>query len=88
MSFQLIVHPTLDSLHKYIPQEYLPKDYGGHNGTLQDAIDEWEKRLLEHKEFFEEDVQYKVNEKARIGSRMNLESVFGLEGSFRKLEVD
>ncbi|XP_055903484.1 alpha-tocopherol transfer protein-like [Eupeodes corollae] len=85
---RLIVHSSLESLYKYIPQDYLPEDYGGHNGSLQDAIDIWEKRLLRYREFFEEDVQYKANEKARIGSRMSPESLFGLEGSFRKLEVD
>ncbi|KPJ21414.1 hypothetical protein RR48_00522 [Papilio machaon] len=26
---RVIIHDTMESLHKYVPKEYLPKDYGG-----------------------------------------------------------
>ncbi|XP_013167532.1 PREDICTED: alpha-tocopherol transfer protein-like isoform X1 [Papilio xuthus] len=31
---RVIIHDTMESLHKYVPKEYLPKDYGGDMPSL------------------------------------------------------
>lgn len=44
----------LDSLYKCIPQRCLPTEYGGEAGPIQDIIDDWEKKLIDNKEYFKE----------------------------------
>lgn len=85
---QFHIHSKYESLYDYIPQECLPAEYGGSNGTVQDVIDTWEKKLLEYKSYFDEEAQYCTNEKLRPGRPVNAESLFGMEGSFRKLDID
>ncbi|XP_018784492.1 PREDICTED: alpha-tocopherol transfer protein-like [Bactrocera latifrons] len=82
------VHSNYESLYKHIPKECLPAEYGGSNGTLDDGINEWEKKLLSYKEYFEEEVIYGTNEKLRRGRPIDIESLGGIEGSFRKLDID
>ncbi|KNC21669.1 hypothetical protein FF38_09802 [Lucilia cuprina] len=82
------IHSKYESLYDYIPQECLPAEYGGSNGTVQDVINTWEKKLLDYKSYFDEEVQYCTNEKLRPGRPVNSESLFGIEGSFRKLDID
>lgn len=48
-----------DDLHKVVPKNQLPVEYGGTNGELQDIIDFWKKKLDENVEWFKNDEQYK-----------------------------
>lgn len=73
---------------EHIPKQYLPEEYGGSNGVIQDVIDHWEKKLLSYRDHFEDEKQYGTNEKLRPGKAVDAQSLFGIEGSFRKLEVD
>lgn len=82
------MHSNFESLYKHIPQECLPVEYGGSNGTLEDGIKDWENKLLSYKEYFEEEVKYGTNEKLRRGRPVNSESLFGIDGSFRRLNID
>uniref|UniRef100_A0A1A9Z835 CRAL-TRIO domain-containing protein n=1 Tax=Glossina pallidipes TaxID=7398 RepID=A0A1A9Z835_GLOPL len=82
------VHPNYESLYDYVPQECLPKEYGGTDGTIENVIAALEADVLRYKDYFEDEVQYGSDEKLRLGEPFNSQSLFGLEGSFRKLEVD
>ncbi|XP_017027177.1 alpha-tocopherol transfer protein-like [Drosophila kikkawai] len=79
---------NLEEFSKVIPLEYLPKEYGGSNGCISDILAEAEKQFLSYKEYFAEDSQYGVNEQLRPGQRVDADSIFGIEGSFRKLDID
>ncbi|XP_058065045.1 alpha-tocopherol transfer protein-like, partial [Anopheles bellator] len=86
---RLHVHGSnLDSLYEHIPKSMLPAEYGGEAGPLQALVDAWTKKVLSYKQHFLEDEQYCTDEKKRPGRPKNAETLFGLEGSFRKLEVD
>jgi len=85
---QFHIHSKLETLYQYVPKECLPAEYGGSNGTIQDVISTWRTKLLDYKPFFEEEASYGTNEKLRRGQPVNAESLFGIEGSFRKLDID
>ncbi|KAH8400746.1 hypothetical protein KR009_000742, partial [Drosophila setifemur] len=82
------VYKNLEQLSQVIPLEYLPEEYGGSNGRIADMQVDMEKRLLAYKDYFAEDSQYRVNEQLRPGKRVNADTIFGVEGSFRKLDID
>ncbi|CAD7012615.1 unnamed protein product [Ceratitis capitata] len=82
------VHNTFDSLCAAVPKKYLPKDYGGENGSIEEIIAKTEQLVLEYREYLLDEKNYGVDEKCRIGGPNNLETEYGLDGSFRKLNVD
>ena len=51
-------------------------------------IEEWCKKLESHRSWFLEDEKYGCDEKKRPGKPKTHEDLFGLEGSFRQLNVD
>lgn len=85
---QFRVHTDRESLFKIIPKQLLPSEYGGEAGPIQKIIDDLEKDLTEARDFFREEDNFGTNEKKRIGRPKNAETLFGVEGSFRKLAVD
>lgn len=78
----------MDALYKVVPRKLMPKEYGGEAGSIQDLIDENERRLVAFRDFFLEDDQFGVDEKKRIGKPKNSDSLFGLDGTFRQLAID
>ena len=78
----------MDAVHKYVPKDMLPKEYGGENGTIQDLISHWEKKVLDYRDFILEDATYGTDESRRQAPLKHKEALFGVEGSFRKLNVD
>lgn len=82
-STELLIHENESDLYKYIPQESMPVEYGGTNGTEQEFIEEWEKVFLDHVKYFEEDSKLGLAEKPAKESNGS-----GLEESFNKLEID
>lgn len=87
--FQLFVHSDLESLYKYVPKRLLPKEYGGEVGTVESIINDWEKRITSYRTYYqEEDTLYGVDEKKRIGQKENSNTLFGVDGTFRKLTID
>ncbi|XP_053962515.1 alpha-tocopherol transfer protein-like [Anastrepha ludens] len=79
---------NLESLYAHIPQKYLPKEYGGENGSIEEITEASTKFFLDRRDYFVEDQKYRNNEKLRVGKQPDFDSIFGMEGSFRKLDVD
>lgn len=72
----------MESLYRVIPRRLMPLEYGGEAGTIQDIIDEWEKKILSYRQYFQEDEeQFGVDERLREGTSKTAESLFGIEGS-------
>ncbi|XP_018027681.1 alpha-tocopherol transfer protein-like isoform X5 [Hyalella azteca] len=89
MKKRIHIHGSdLSSLHKHIPPSLLPKEYGGTNGTVEDITRHWLKRVEARKQWLKEDEQYKVDESKRPGKPKTSSDLFGIEGSFRQLNVD
>ncbi|XP_047511397.1 retinaldehyde-binding protein 1-like [Pieris napi] len=86
----LRVHTTgSDTLQQWIPIEGLPKDSGGTYKTILECKDDVLKKLLANKAFFENENNKRVTEALRKGKAKTISDIFGgLEGSFKKLEID
>lgn len=84
----MIIHRDNESLHKQIPQELLPAEYGGQNGTIADLVQYWENKIGEYREYLLEEVQFGTDESKRQAPLKHADALFGVEGSFRKLDVD
>jgi len=75
-------------LYESIGQEVLPEEYGGSNGSIDDIQKSWVKRVLANKDWFAEQSNHKSDESKRPGKPKSHADIFGIEGSFRKLEID
>lgn len=78
----------LNVIHKFIPKNLLPVEYGGDDGTVQDLINYWEGKYIEHRDYLMDFESFGTDETKRVGQPKYVESLFGTEGSFRRLEVD
>ncbi|XP_033341692.1 retinol-binding protein pinta [Megalopta genalis] len=47
-------------LHKTLPTDILPEEYGGSDGTLRDLIDYWKHEVEEHRAWFVEEEKYRL----------------------------
>jgi hypothetical protein len=79
---------TSEDLFKTVPKEVLPEEYGGSGGKMEDIVAYWKAKVESYRDWFLQDAKYGTNEKKRPGKPKTSESVYGLDGSFRKLEVD
>ncbi|GJQ86155.1 hypothetical protein Trydic_g13435 [Trypoxylus dichotomus] len=91
MQKRLVVHPSakIEEMYEFIPKRVLPSEYGGDAGPIQDLIDYWKKKVESYSEWFKEDEKkYGTDEALRPGKPKTTNELFGIEGSFRKLNVD
>ncbi|XP_061395849.1 alpha-tocopherol transfer protein-like [Musca vetustissima] len=84
----VIYGSNIEKMYEKIPLKYLPKEYGGENGSIPEIIDTWHKKFLEYSDYFAEDAKYGTDEQLRPGKPVDFDNLFGMEGSFRKLNVD
>ncbi|KAK2580091.1 hypothetical protein KPH14_012372 [Odynerus spinipes] len=85
----LHLHSTLESVARFIPLEALPTDVGGKAGLLKDLHESYAKKIEAHRLWYlEDEMKGCVNEALRPGKSKNAMDLFGMEGSFKKLEID
>ncbi|KAL1462261.1 hypothetical protein WDU94_014110 [Cyamophila willieti] len=78
-------------LAKHISVNVLPKDYGGQGAyTLDELNDYWQDVLIDNREWFMNENEHNSNESKRpADSKYKAdEDTYGVEGSFKKLEID
>ncbi|XP_065086053.1 alpha-tocopherol transfer protein-like [Ochlerotatus camptorhynchus] len=90
---------SLESLHEHFPKSILPEEYGGTLGPIQNIMDQWETKLKENRGYLLEMADLCDNQ-AKQGSMSSApqsptvlsptskQAFFGLDGSFRRLELD
>lgn len=78
----------ISKMYEQIPKSVLPSEYGGEIGPVQDVIDYWEKRILDNRAYLIEEMNYRSDESKRMRPLKHAETLFGTDGSFRKLDVD
>lgn len=50
--------------------------------------DELYKNIVQYRDYFIQDQEFKVDESKRPGKPKTLEDLFGMDGTFRKLTID
>ncbi|XP_046459123.1 alpha-tocopherol transfer protein-like isoform X1 [Daphnia pulex] len=89
MKQRLRVHgEDRESLYKEISKDVLPKEYGGDNMSLAELTNYWKKKCEDRRDFLIGQSQMKSDEAKRPGRPKTTDELFGIEGSFRKLNVD
>ncbi|XP_044739319.1 retinol-binding protein pinta-like [Chrysoperla carnea] len=82
------LHNDLESLHKAISKEYLPKNLGGELTDSQILTDTWYGILKNNRVNLIEESKLRTDESKRI-EKLNEDEFFGsMHGSFKKLEFD
>ncbi|KMQ87735.1 alpha-tocopherol transfer [Lasius niger] len=82
-------HSSMENASKYFPIEALPNELGGKAGPIQELLNAEIKKMENFREWFLEDERInRVNESLRIGKSKTCNDLFGMDGTFRKLEID
>ncbi|RZC37853.1 CRAL TRIO domain containing protein [Asbolus verrucosus] len=79
---------SVETLYKYVPKECLPKDYGGEAPSVNALNETCIKNVINNFDFFAWHDSQKVDESKRYGKPKNASTIFGVEGTFKKLEID
>lgn len=87
---QIHVHKNYETLSKFIPLECLPSDYGGKQESLRNLNEKWKRMYIQEKEFFQklDEVKLQGPIPCNMVENYNEEDDVGLQGSFRKLNID
>lgn len=84
---QIYVYGTnFEEIFKIIPQKYLPKELSGENGSIKEIVKDFNKKWLEYEEYFRENANYGTNELLRSDGAIDINTLHGLEGSYRKVD--
>lgn len=81
---QLFVHDSLDALHKHINKNVLPTEYGGNAGSIESIAVDLTDKIMQRREWYIEDENYKIDESKRPVKPRTAKSV----RSFWQLDID
>lgn len=86
MTIHQIGSRTLD---KFLPMETLPKEAGGQYKSFSEVQEEFIADIKNNADFFAEENKKRVVESLRPGKPKTITDIFGgVEGSFKKLDID
>ncbi|XP_073846855.1 alpha-tocopherol transfer protein-like [Musca autumnalis] len=83
-----VMGDDLTEMIKDLSPESLPQDYGGNLKSLRELTLDFNKNWDSFREFFKENLNYGTDETLRPGKPLDIDGLFGVGGSFRKLNVD
>lgn len=77
-------------MKQFLPVEALPSEYeGGKAGPVEKLNDENVKVMEEFREWLQYDeIIGRVDESLRVGKCQAKDDLFGMDGSFKKLDID
>ncbi|XP_014244485.1 clavesin-2-like [Cimex lectularius] len=81
----IFVHSTVDSMVEAVGKEVVPSDYGGTGPSWKELNEKTIQDLNEHQQYFFEEMKQRVVEKKRTANELK---EYGIQGSFKKLELD
>ncbi|KYN13834.1 Alpha-tocopherol transfer protein-like protein, partial [Trachymyrmex cornetzi] len=82
-------HLSLESISEYIPVDALPNEIGGKAGSVNKLAEIGVRKLEDNRQWFLLDESTRrVNEALRISKSKTANDLFGIEGNFKKLDID
>nr|CAD7425431.1 unnamed protein product [Timema monikensis] len=86
----LHIHGPVESLEPFLPLEMLPEEYGGKAGSIIQLNDKHRKQLeTDFSSWLKEEEQLRVDESRRPTDQASKpHEMFGIDGSFRRLDID
>ncbi|XP_046979776.1 alpha-tocopherol transfer protein-like [Schistocerca americana] len=78
----------LEPLYSRIPRSILPKDFGGEEATMAELSDVLKAKVEANRDWYIETESWKSDESKRAGKSVSAGELFGVEGSFKKLDID
>jgi hypothetical protein len=83
------LHPTFDKIKNYLSLDILPNEVGGKAGSMMDLYSKVLKNVEDHGDFFyDEERLMRVDESLRMGKAKSRIDFFGIDGNFKKLDID
>ncbi|XP_056647426.1 alpha-tocopherol transfer protein-like [Diorhabda sublineata] len=82
------IHQKFDSIYEYIPREAFPIDYGGSAESFEKLRQNTASLIKANEKFLNSEDLQRVDESKRSGIPKSINEIFGVEGSFKKLEFD
>lgn len=79
---------NFETLYPFVPKKCLPKEYGGDSPTLKEMHEDIKKYVEEHLDFFDLEAKQVLDESKRPGKPRDAGELFGIEGTFKKLDID
>ncbi|XP_063628689.1 clavesin-1-like [Cydia splendana] len=77
------------TLEKHLPMDSLPEEAGGKGVSVIKATEDLKERMRLNTDFFEQENKRRVVESRRPGRPKTISDIFGgIEGSFKKLDID
>nr|XP_012222946.1 PREDICTED: alpha-tocopherol transfer protein-like isoform X1 [Linepithema humile] len=81
-----------EELHAYMDKDILPNEWGGKAGTFQELNTAWQEKIKKKRDWFLQDEKLsRTDENARLPESKKsslLKELEGMQGSFRKLNID
>nr|BAI94568.1 CRAL-TRIO domain containing protein [Diacamma sp. Okinawa-2006a] len=78
----------IEELNEIVPKSILPVDYGGEELSMESLTDMWRAKLMERRNWLLEQEKLKTNESLRSDHVIDENKLFGVSGTFRKLDID
>ncbi|KAK7871766.1 hypothetical protein R5R35_014033 [Gryllus longicercus] len=78
----------MEKFYETIPKDSLPTEFGGTLGSLAEFHETMADKLKERNEWLQQLSQKTVQDNKRPGDAKSAGDVFGMEGSFKKLDID
>ncbi|XP_075216088.1 alpha-tocopherol transfer protein-like isoform X1 [Lycorma delicatula] len=85
------IHQFTDhtELYKFIDKKILPQEFGGEEASIEELNDVWQKNIESFKEWLMNEGSLQPDESKRPEkSKSKYSDLFGVEGSFRKIQID
>ncbi|CAH1382792.1 alpha-tocopherol transfer protein-like [Tenebrio molitor] len=87
LAARIHILPNAEELKQHIPEDILPKEFGGTGSSFDELHELLKKKMLEEKNLFDHLDKLRVNENLRPEKLTNDEKL-GFYGNFKKLDLD